>query len=294
MKVICKRTIKKAIKTILQYTAAIVIALLIALALRLFVVDFYSIPSDSMSPAIEPGDFIMVNKLSFGARMYENFDFLKDGSHPPIWRVKGYAPIRHGDVLVFNFPYSKGWNKINMHLSRFYVKRCIGIPGDTLQIREAYYEINGKRGFGNLEEQQRIADYEGEFPQGIYHTIPFDPRLNWTIVNMGPLYIPRQGDKILLDTLAYRLYKKMIEYESGLNIPESEGKVYCQDSLIEQYTFRKNWYFMGGDRMWNSQDSRYIGLIPEEFIVGKVAMVLTSKNPDTKKFQWRRFFTRIK
>ena len=46
--------------------------------------------------------------------------------------------------------------------------------------------------------------------------------------------------------------------------------------------------------MWNSQDSRYIGLIPEEFIVGKVAMVLTSKNPDTKKFQWRRFFTRIK
>ncbi len=108
MKVICKRTIKKAIKTILQYTAAIVIALLIALALRLFVVDFYSIPSDSMSPAIEPGDFIMVNKLSFGARMYENFDFLKDGSHPPIWRVKGYAPIRHGDVLVFNFPYSKG------------------------------------------------------------------------------------------------------------------------------------------------------------------------------------------
>ncbi len=86
----------------------------------------------------------------------------------------------------------------------------------------------------------------------------------------------------------------MIEYESGLNIRESEGKVYCQDSLIEQYTFRKNWYFMGGDRMWNSQDSRYIGLIPEEFIVGKVAMVLTSKNPDTKKFQWRRFFTRIK
>lgn len=285
---------KKAIKTTLQYLAAILISLLIAVALRLFVVDFYSIPSDSMSPAIQPGDFIMVNKLSFGARMYKNFDFLKDGSEPPIWRVKGYASVRHGDILVFNFPYSKSWNKISMHLSRFYVKRCLGLPGDTLQIRNAHYEINGKRGFGNLEEQQQIAEYQGEFPRGIYHTIPFDQRINWTIVNMGPLYIPRQGDRIPLDSLACRLYQKMIEYESGLHIRESEGKVYCRDSLMEHYTFRKNWYFLGGDHMWNSQDSRYIGLIPEEFIVGKAIMVLTSKNPDTDKYQWNRFFKRIK
>ena len=285
---------KKAIKNTLQYLAAILISLLIAIALRLFVVDFYSIPSDSMSPAIKPGDFIMVNKLSLGARMYKNFDFLKDGSEPPIWRVKGYAPVRHGDILVFNFPYSQSLNKISMHLSRFYVKRCLGLPGDTLQIRDAHYEINGKRGFGNLEEQQQIAEYQGEFPRGIYHTIPFDQRINWTIVNMGPLYIPRQGDRIPLDTLACRLYQKMIEYESGLPIREAEGKVYCQDSLIEHYTFRKNWYFLGGDHMWNSQDSRYIGLIPEEFIVGKAVIVLTSKDPDTDKYQWNRFFKRIK
>lgn len=284
----------KILKTILQYGTVVLISLAVAVLLRLFVVDFYSIPSDSMSPSIEPGDFIMVNKLSFGARMYKNFDFLKDGSRPPIWRVKGYAPIRRGDVVVFNFPYSKGWNKISMHLSRFYVKRCIGIPGDTLQIRDAYYEINGQRGFGNIEEQQRIADYQGEFPQGTYHTIPFDSRLNWNIVNMGPLYIPRQGDRISIDTLSCRLYKKMIAYESGLNLRESEGKVYSRDSLVEQYTFRKNWYFMGGDQMWNSRDSRYIGLIPEEFIVGKASMVLTSKNPETRKYQWHRFFTLIK
>ena len=68
---------KKIIKNILQYIAVIVISLVIAILLRLFVVDFYSIPSDSMQPTIEPGDFIMVNKLSFGARMYKNFDFLK-------------------------------------------------------------------------------------------------------------------------------------------------------------------------------------------------------------------------
>ena len=168
---------KKVLKNILQYLGVVVISLLIAVVLRLFVVDFYSIPSDSMEPAIEPGDFILVDKLSFGARMYRNFDFLEDKTEPETWRVKGFAPIRHGDVLVFNFPYSGGWNKISMHLSRFYVKRCIGVPGDTVQIRQGFYEINGKRGHGNLSDQEAIGKFRGEFPPGIFRTIPFDPRL---------------------------------------------------------------------------------------------------------------------
>ena len=89
---------KKIIKNILQYIAVIVISLVIAILLRLFVVDFYSIPSDSMQPTIEPGDFIMVNKLSFGARMYKNFDFLKDRTEPEfsLFRRMGqdqYAPF---------------------------------------------------------------------------------------------------------------------------------------------------------------------------------------------------------
>ena len=133
---------KKIIKNILQYIAVIVISLVIAILLRLFVVDFYSIPSDSMQPTIEPGDFIMVNKLSFGARMYKNFDFLKDRTEPETYRIKGFSKIHNGDVLVFNFPYSGGWDRISMHFSRFYVKRCIGIPGDSLQIKGGFYEIN--------------------------------------------------------------------------------------------------------------------------------------------------------
>ena len=143
---------KKIIKNILQYIAVIVISLVIAILLRLFVVDFYSIPSDSMQPTIEPGDFIMVNKLSFGARMYKNFDFLKDRTEPETYRIKGFSKIHNGDVLVFNFPYSGGWDRISMHLSRFYVKRCIGIPGDSLQIKGGFYEINGRRGIGNLND----------------------------------------------------------------------------------------------------------------------------------------------
>lgn len=226
--------------------------------------------------------------------MYKNFDFLKNQTEPETWRVKGYAPMRRGDVVVFNFPYTKGWNKIRMHLSRFYVKRCIGLPGDTLRIRRGFYEINGRTGFGNLKEQSIIGNYRGEFPPGIFHTIPFDTRLNWNIQNMGPLYIPRAGDQVTLDTTNWRLYYKMIEYESGLAIKERNGQVFGNDSLMRSYTFRTDWYFMGGDKMWNSQDSRYIGLIPKEFIVGKATLILTSKDPDTEEYQWRRFLKKIK
>ncbi|MFR4044519.1 MAG: S26 family signal peptidase [Odoribacter splanchnicus] len=86
----------------------------------------------------------------------------------------------------------------------------------------------------------------------------------------------------------------MIKYESGLNLQEREGQVWCGDSLVERYTFRTNWYFMGGDNMWNSQDSRYLGPIPEEFIIGKATLILTAKDPETKAYRWRRFFTRIR
>ena len=77
----------------------------------------------------------MVNKLSFGARMYKNFDFLKDRTEPETYRIKGFSKIHNGDVLVFNFPYSGGWDRISMHLSRFYVKRCIGIPVSYTHLR---------------------------------------------------------------------------------------------------------------------------------------------------------------
>lgn len=286
--------IRQFFYNLLYYTLGILGALVIALCLRLFAVDFFVVPSDSMRPSIEPGDFILVDKLSFGARMYRNFDFLKDKTEPETWRVKGFTGIQHNDVVVFNFPYTKGWGKIRMNLSRFYVKRCIGLPGDSLAIRNGYYEVNGRQGFGNMEDQQKIAGYQGDFPKGIYSTIPFDKQLDWNIQNMGPLYVPERGTEIQLDTINIKLYKKLIVYESKGQLKVKNNRVYHDDTLVTSYCFRTNWYFMSGDHIWNSQDSRYIGLIPEEFIVGKARLVLTAKDPDTQTYRWRRFFTWIR
>lgn len=137
---------KKVIKSIFQYVGAILLAIVIAALLRFFIVDFYSIPSDSMYPTIEPGDFIVVNKMYMGARFYKNFDFL-DGAHPETVRVPGFSSLKRNDVIVFNFPtHTNG--RWDMDLGTFYVKRCIALPGDTLSIIAGINHINGKTGYG--------------------------------------------------------------------------------------------------------------------------------------------------
>ena len=266
---------------------------LVWILLQVTCIATFKIPSDSMEPALLDGDNILVNKCVMGGRLFNIGDALED-EEVNISRLPGWGKVKRNDVVVFNFPYSGGWDRISMHLSRFYVKRCIGIPGDSLQIKGGFYEINGRRGIGNLNDQEMLSNYRGEYPQGIYNTYPFDYRLGWNFINFGPLYLPRKGDTLPIDTSAVRIYYKMIKYESGLNLQEREGQVWCGDSLVERYTFRTNWYFMGGDNMWNSQDSRYLGAIPEEFIIGKATLILTAKDPETKAYRWRRFFTRIR
>lgn len=203
---------KKIIKSIFQYVGAILLAIVIAALLHFFIVDFYSIPSDSMYPTIEPGDFIVVNKMYMGARFYKNFDFL-DGAHPETVRVPGFSSLKRNDVIVFNFPtHTNG--RWDMDLGTFYVKRCIALPGDTLSIIAGINHINGKTGYGNMEEQQRLHHYRGEYAPGIYNTFPFDYWHRWNIQDFGPLYIPAAGTTITIDTLNFSLYRHLIAYET--------------------------------------------------------------------------------
>lgn len=284
----------KYFKGALYYGMGIVVAFCVALLLRIFVVDFYVVPGESMLPTIEPGDFICVDKVTFGARLSRNTIFFEGDTASVFLRMKGFAPIGREDVVVFNFPYcANDWSKLVMNKSRFYVKRCIGLPGDTLSIRDGFYEVNGVGGIGNIVGQDYISGFRGKFPEGIFRTIPFEPSWGWTILEMGPLYIPQRGVRVQLDSSAVVLYRKMIEYEVSKPLICRGNRLYCGDSLMTEYCFRTNWYFMSGDNHWNSQDSRYLGLIPEEFIIGKARLILTARDPITGKYRWKRFFTKV-
>jgi signal peptidase I len=250
-----------------------------------------------MQPAILPGERIIVWKPWMGARIFDVFASLA-GNQPEIHRMPGFRTPRHNDVLVFNNPYFNGWNKIEMHIRRYYVKRCIALPGDTLRIENGYYRIPGFDGLiGNLSGQKKVSD-EPETSlkeRHVWAAYPRDSLLNWNIKNFGPLLILAKGTEIGMNRTNYLLYRTLIEWESGniLRLDTLDGNYYLNDSLLLTYCSRRNYYFMGGDQVEDSQDSRYWGLVPEEYIAGKAWFVWKSVDLDTNKFRWKRILKKI-
>jgi signal peptidase I len=136
---------------------------------------------------------------------------------------------------------------------------------------------------------------ESDFDDFIRNVFPQDTsRYKWTIKDFGPLYIPAKGDNLPIDSLNIILYRKLIEYETGKSVSIKDGLVFIGDSVLNNYTFRQDYYFVAGDWIFDSMDSRYWGLLPDDLIVGKAAVVWKSVDPNTGKFRWNRFFNYIK
>ncbi|MGA9116194.1 MAG: signal peptidase I [Bacteroidota bacterium] len=103
-----------------------------ALLLRVFVLDAYRIPTDSMADTLLPGDVVLVNKLLYGARLGHS----PSGADRLIsaFRMPGFRDPARGDILAFHAPQKKGV---------VYVKRCVAVPGDTLSLRDGTLFVNG-------------------------------------------------------------------------------------------------------------------------------------------------------
>lgn len=132
-------------------TVAFITIFFVAISARVFLIEIFAIPSGSMEETLLPGDKVLVSKLNFGPRMpyspYEipwiNLYWLltanaKTNTDSIYWeynRLKGYSGIKNGDVLVFGHPL---WGKRD----NYFVKRCIAIPGDTLEIKQGQVFVN--------------------------------------------------------------------------------------------------------------------------------------------------------
>ena len=280
-------------KTMLYYGIVIFIALVLAIVMRVFFIASFSIPSPSMEPAILAGDQIIVNKLIPGPRVYKNFNF-REGGKVETRRFKGSRSIKRNDVLVFNFPYINGTIKMDLNVN--YIKRCVAIPGDTFYIREGIYKVKHCTDtLGNYQAQYDFAQIrEEDIPPEIFHCFPFDSAYNWNVKNFGPLYVPRKGDTLQIDSQNIFLYRNLIRYETDKEIEIRNDTVYLGNELLQSYMFQQNYYFMTGDLVRDSQDSRYWGLLPEDHIIGKAAFVWKSKDLGTGKMRWGRIFKRIR
>lgn len=146
-----------------EYTEALLVALLLAFFIRSFIVQAFKIPSGSMLPTLQIGDHILVNKFLYGLRL----------PYPLESTLIEWKQPRRGDVIVFVYPKDP---------SKDFIKRVIGEPGDTVEIRHKQVFINGEK----IEDPHAsFADENREIP---------GPRDNYGPVTVPPHQLFVMGD----------------------------------------------------------------------------------------------------
>lgn len=233
----------------------VVYALLIALVVRVFLFQPFTIPSASMEPNLYEGDYIVVSKWSYGYSRHSV------PWSPPIFegRLMAQEPAR-GDIVVFKRPNNDGRGYTD------YIKRVIGLPGDTVQMISNRLYING-------EQVQDVVVEAAEVRGAFQGSTPI--RLRETLPGGHEFYIQ----------------------DFGPGSPSDD---------TDEFTVPAGHYFVMGDNRDDSMDSRYVweaggvGLVPQENLVGKAQVILFSWTPGaslTNPVSWfanirtERFFT---
>lgn len=248
------------------------------LLMRVCVFDYFTIPTYSMYPTLKPGDKVVVNKLLMGARIYTNFDFDTKGQELEAFRMKGIRAILHNDIVVFNIPIHD--DRISFIINNNMCKRVVALPGDSLSIVDGHYKNNNYKdtlGLGTMQKKLIETPDSISLRNGItLDAYPFDKNIGWKIKQFGPMYIPRKDDVIKLTSDDAVIYKRILEWELGRKITWDRQKnvVYANGKPIKRHIFKHNYYFCAGDNAPDSNDSRYWGLVPEEYIIGIVAKVI--------------------
>ena len=213
-----------------EYSRSFFPVILVVFLLRSFLVEPFKIPSSSMRPTLVVGDFIIVNKFTYGIRLPILGTKLIEINHP-----------KRGDVMVFHFPEDP---------STDFIKRVIGLPGDTVEYRHKELYINGV-----LQEQQRNGDYNYvESALNFVHTERYNENLTG---HMYPILTKPEAPSVHLAAIA--------EFPQRENCEYFTGTVRCR--------VPSGHYFMLGDNRDNSRDSRYWGFVPDKLVVGKAFMI---------------------
>ena len=359
---------------------AIIFAVIVVTFINTFFFQAFKIPSSSMERTLYTGDHLFVSKLTYGPRVPQtpltipfthNVIFGKESYSTLIQndyrRLKGIREVRRGDNVVFGFPHgdtvlrrapAEDYHTLVRVLGKdavsrlgetvvrptdkkdHYVKRCVALPGDVLEIKDGLVWINGEKqevyegvqlSYKVKTNGQRInaktLDKIGMNVQELYfdsslpgypammltskalqeisqlpnvvsiednldrnpeecslEIFPFTEDSGWTRDFYGPLWIPKKGETVSLDSTNLPLYERIITVYEGSDLQEAlkEGK----------YTFKQDYYFMMGDNRHNSLDSRYWGFVPEDHLVGRPVVVWLSTDSGKKfpnNIRWGRF-----
>ena len=403
-----------------------IFAIVIATIVHNYFLQPFVIPTGSLEKTLRVGDFLLVSKFHYGARVpstvvtlpmvHDTIPIIKTRSYLkspqlPYIRIPGFQEIKNNDIVVFNWPADtvrkffvkeKGVIKPRDKKSN-YVKRALGIPGDTIEIKDGIVFVNGKKNIlpdrakpmftYNIMSEQGVSSnklkqigiegfirkfiiknltqrsyeeisnyilsisntndneyliytddsgiplsvirdnniiiselidssreisltYEDAFKienSNLFDTIfrvteskgvsnlnffPNNRNFNWNNDYLGPVYIPKKGDKIDLSIDNLPLYKKIIKDYEFNDIEILNGRIIINNKEQDSYTFKQDYYWMMGDNRYNSEDSRVWGFVPFDHVLGKPVFIWMSIDGlfdgiQNWEFRWNRIFTTI-
>lgn len=245
--------------------------------LNSFVLASFEVPTGSMENEIMAGDFLFVNKFLYGGTTPRTIPFTN--IRVPWFRLPAFRDVRHGDVIVFEFPGQR--DEVIAEEFLFYLKRAVGLSGDTVQVINRVVHINGQP--ASIPRHMKFNSPR-PIPPGVADPRIFPKGAPYNEDNWGPTVVPSKGDVLQLTAENIAQWTTFIKREGhAVRVDEQRG-ILIDGLQAQSYTVERNYLFGMGDNRDNSLDGRFWGFIPEENIVGTPMIVYWSWDPNVPIF----------
>ena len=409
-----------------EWISSITFAIIAATLVHTYFMQPFTIPTSSLEKSLLVGDYLFVSKFHYGARVpstviaapmvHDSLPFTGTKSYLnspqlPYTRLPGLQKIKNNDIVCFNWPADSLATMWGDTSGKFtykpfdkktnYVKRSVGIAGDSLEMRDGYIYINGKK--NELPYRAKLQFYytfeckepisQSTFPKflldkertGVYKILseywnnekvqdaikengslskigedslytevagginpqfaqrlkminvenkininmtneeverlknypltvsvkkvnhgaddaifPHVKELGWSQDNFGPIYIPKKGATVELNSETIPFYEQIIKNYEYNDLAINGEDIFINGEKATSYTFKQDYYYLIGDNRHNSLDARYWGYVPFDHVLGKPVMIWFSWDADAPSFsaklksiRWDRMFTTV-
>ncbi|WP_343330452.1 signal peptidase I [Polaribacter staleyi] len=409
-----------------EWVSSITFAIIAATLVHTYFMQPFTIPTSSLEKSLLVGDYLFVSKFHYGARVpstviaapmvHDSLPIVGTASYLkkpqlPYTRLPGLQEIKNNDIVCFNWPadtLATMWGDTSgkftykpVDKKTNYVKRCVGIAGDSLEIKDGYVYINGQK--NKLPYRAKIQFYYtyesksaidiNNFPKflikkertGVYKILneywnnpkvqeafkkganlskigsdslytevaggvsqdlasrlkmtnvankininltedevielkkypltvsvkkvnhgadnsifPHVEANKWSQDNFGPIYIPKAGATVKIDTKSIPYYAQIIKNYENNDLQIVGENIFINGKKANSYTFKQDYYWLMGDNRHNSLDARYWGYVPFDHVLGKPVMIWFSWDANAptfgekiKSIRWNRMFTTV-